>query len=374
MTGTKTDWLRLHLTQGLGPAGLAKVIETFGSPAAALAADPKDWLRVGIRPSVLAGIPDIEDGRLEVARQSLEEIGARILTWWDRDYPAALRTIHDPPLLLYVRGRLPGPESLAMVGSRQASDLGIRLTETMAMEVAESGITVVSGLARGIDAAAHRGALAADGLTIGVLGCGIDRVYPPENAHLFHQIAEQGGLISEYPPGAPPLGGHFPGRNRIISGLSRGVAVIEAAADSGSLITVDFALDQGREVFAVPGTVFNKVAEGVNRLLKDGAHLVTCARDILELLWPDLDCGGGTLPGEPDPMEKLTGTAREIYQLLGPAPVQADDLVRKSGLTPQILSDILLNLELQGAVEQLPGKRFVRGSKARRRSISTGEL
>lgn len=373
MTGHAAEWLRLHLTPGLGRVGLMRLIRTFGSCAAALEADPADWIRLGLRPAVVAGLPEPGDERVEEAGLSLERVGARIVSFWDENYPPILRTIYDPPPLLYFRGKFPGAEALAMVGSRRASPQGLRLTETMAAEIAGCGITVVSGLARGIDSAAHRGALAAQGPTVGILGCGIDTIYPPENKRLFHQMVEQGGLLSEYPPGTLPLPGHFPGRNRIISGLSRGVVVIEAAVGSGSLITADFALDQGREVFAVPGSVFAKVAEGVNRLLKDGAHVVTDSRDILEHLWPETQIVARPVCGEAGREESLDGPAREILRLIGAEPVQVDELARKSGLTPPNLSDILLNLELLGAVEQLPGKRFVRAFRPRNRCKSIGD-
>jgi len=360
MTSEEKGWLRLHLTRGLGRAGIIRLMEAFGSVGEILGAAPKGWSeRAGIRATVASGLPGLNAPDLKAAGGALERVGAGIVSLWDEGYPPLLRTIHDPPALLYVRGKIPDGESLAVVGSRKASHAARGLTTDICAELARREIAIVSGLARGIDSAAHRGALEGGGFTVGVLGCGIDLIYPSENERLFQQTAGRGAVISEYPPGTPPLAGHFPGRNRIISGMSRGVLVVEAAEGSGSLITVDFALEQGREVFAVPGPVYAATSAGVNRLLKDGAHLVTEARDILEILWPQIpprevrrreDSFAAALP---DP-------ARNIYLHLGEEPLHVDELVRKSGLTPMEVSAILLHLELRGGAEQLPGMRFVR--------------
>lgn len=364
MTGDERAWLRLHLTRGLGRKALIRLREAFGCPAAILAASPEELaVRGGLRPETAGRIVAEDSPLFEKACRQLAEQGVRILSLWDEDYPPLLRTIYDPPALLYVRGRLPGPEALAVVGARRATEAGRRLTTGICAELAARGITVVSGLARGIDTAAHRGALQGGGVTAGVLGCGIDRIYPPENTRLFQEILERGAVLSEYPPGTPPLAGHFPGRNRIISGLCRGVLVVEAAEESGSLITADFALEQGREVFAVPGPVFGPVSRGPNRLLKEGAHLVTDIADILEVLWPD----------RPSPRQKafeeelvavLSEPALSLYRLLGAEPLHVDQLVERSGLTPMEVSDILLHLELQGGVEQLSGLRYVRTTRS----------
>jgi DNA processing protein len=360
MTSEEKDWLRLHLTRGLGRTGIIQLMQAFGSVREILTAGPKAWTeRAGLRAAVAAELPGGNDPRLEAARRSLETIQAGIVSFWDERYPCLLRKIHDPPALLYVRGQIPGEDSLAVVGARKASHAARRLTAEICTELAGRDITIVSGLARGIDSAAHQGALEGGGSTVGVLGCGIDLIYPSENARLFQQTAERGAVISEYPPGTPPLSGHFPGRNRIISGMSRGVLVVEAAEGSGSLITVDFALEQGREVFAVPGPVYASNGAGVNRLLKEGAHVATEARDILEILWPQIP------PREVRHREDsfaaaLPDTARDIYLHLGDEPLHVDDLVQKSGLTPMDVSAILLHLELRGGVEQLPGMRFVR--------------
>lgn len=367
MTGEEQALLRLQMTRGLGRVGLIRLVETFGSgraALAALAADIASWSRVpGLRPDLAGRTPADDDPRLQQILATLDRLAVRLVTLWDREsYPSLLRTIYDPPALLYVRGRLPDGPTLAVVGARQASVAGNRLAGELCRELAARGVTIVSGLARGIDTAAHRGALAGDGVTVGVLGCGIDLVYPLENENLFARVLERGAILSEYPPGTPPLAGHFPGRNRIISGLSQGVLVVEAAEGSGSLITVDFALEQGREVFAVPGPVHAATSGGVNRLLKEGAHLVTEAEDIATVLWP------GQPPARvraatDELLAGLDPQARKVFLALGETPQHVDELSGKSGLTPMELSTILLDLELQGAAEQLPGMRYVRGSR-----------
>ncbi len=361
MTPEELNWLRLHLTPGLGRKGIIRLVEVFGSAAAILDASPSAWIaRAGIRPSVAAARHPFASPAVEQARLSLEKISARILTLWDEDlYPALLRQIPDPPAILYLRGQLaPGP-SLGVVGSRKASVAGLRLTHDISSDLAARDITIVSGLARGIDTAAHEGALSGEGPTLAVLGCGIDRVYPPENTRLFHRVIESGGILSEYPPGTPPAPGHFPGRNRIISGLCQAVLIVEAAEGSGSLITAEFALEQGREVFAVPNQVYSANSGGVNRLIKEGAHVVTGVDDILPVLWPDTPTRDQRQ--EQDRLlERLSGEALELYKKLGHEPLHVDELARKSGLTPMELSAILLHLELQGGVEQLPGMRYMR--------------
>jgi DNA processing protein len=341
---------------------MIRLMEAFGTPEAALEADTGAWMeRAGIRATVAGAVPGKDSAVFEQTLESLDDLGTVIISLWDEDrYPALLRSIYDPPALLYLRGCLPARSGLAVVGARLASPGNQRLTHTLCRQIAEQGIPIVSGLARGIDRAAHEGALAAKGLTVAVLGCGIDRIYPPENEPLFDDILQQGGaILSEYPPGAPPLARHFPGRNRIISGMCQGVLVVEAAKRSGSLITAEFALEQGREVFAIPGPAYNQSCEGTNQLLKDGAHLVTGSADILDIFMP-----GSSAPArsrERDPLEdKLTGQTRQVYLELQDTPMHVDDLARKCSLTPMEVSAILLHLELEDGAIQLPGMRFVR--------------
>lgn len=358
----RASWLRLQLTPGVGRAGLFRLIEQFGSPRNAIAARDRWRVLPGLRQGTAGLIPAEDDPRLAGIVERLETLGVWLLSYWESGYPPLLRNIPDPPALLYGRGACRFDEALAVVGSRVPSPTGKAAAETLAFQVAAHGVTVVSGLARGIDAAAHRGALAAGGHTIAVLGCGIDRVYPSENGRLYDQIVESGTLLSEYLPGSDPLPGNFPGRNRIISGLSRGTLVIEATPGSGSLITAELALEQGREVFAVPGSIDRPTSAGPNRLIKDGAHPVTEAADILSLLWPEF--------GAPTPAEEPAGfavtleePARSVWAALGRQPRHVDELSGELGLTAGELSAILLHLELQGGIEQLPGARYVRACR-----------
>ncbi len=359
LTSEERAWLRLHLIPGLGRRGLFQLQDAFQSPQEAVNAGLKNWPeKVGALHSESARLPAETDEHFVTAATRLEGCQARIVSFWDDAYPPSLRTLHDPPALLYVRGSLPEGPALAVVGSRRCSLAGQQATGRLAREIAGQGVTIISGLARGIDSAAHQGALDADGATVAVLGCGIDRIYPRENKSLFHDICAQGAVISEYLPGSEPLAGHFPGRNRIISGLCRGVLVVEAARDSGSLITAEFALEQGREVFAMPGSISAPNSCGVNNLIKEGAHLVTEPQDILNILRP----GTKTAPRSThlEHLENLSEQEKMLIEQLSDEPVQIDDLARKSGLTPMELSAILLQLELRGTVCQLPGMRYIR--------------
>jgi DNA processing protein len=265
-----------------------------------------------------------------------------------------LREIADAPPFLYVVGDLPQTDrSLAVVGSRHASTYGLATTTRLVRELAEAGVAIVSGMARGVDAAAHRAALAANGSTIGVLGCGIDLTYPQENRALFQEMRSKGALISEFPMATPPAAENFPRRNRLISGLSRGVLVVEAAEQSGSLITARCALEQNREVFAVPGNITNRASRGCNSLIKQGAKLVADCRDIFEEL-PQL----GRRRTAAGPGVCLPPDAARVCELMADGPCHIDDLTVRSGLTVGELSAMLLRLELQGVILQLPGKMF----------------
>lgn len=288
----------------------------------------------------------------------------RQLAFGDAEFPAHLREIPAPPDRLWVRGRLVAEDALAIaiVGSRRATPFGLELAERLAGDLAARAITVVSGLARGIDSAAHRGALEAGGRTIAVLGCGVDVVYPPENRRLAARIAERGALLSQFAPGAPALAHHFPVRNRVIAGLALGVVVVEAAEQSGTLITAGHAGDLGREVMAVPGRAGAPSSRGTHRLIRDGAALVESWEDVVALLparWracvaagpPAASAGTGD-PQDTDPLLALIGTE----------PVTMEELIGRSGLTASRTAARLLALELEGRVRQLPGKRFVRAA------------
>ena len=286
----------------------------------------------------------------------VERQGVRIVDFLSVEYPKLLLEISDPPPFLYVRGVLRGTEdAVAIVGSRRASTYGLLTTERLAGELALHGVTVVSGMARGVDTAAHRGAIKGGGRSIGVLGCGIDVVYPPENRKLFEDMAATGALVSEFPMGTTPLAENFPRRNRIISGISRGVLVVEAVQNSGSLITARYALEQGREVFAIPGNINCSGSRGTNQLIKQGAKLVEGVEDVLEEL--PLRRRSAADP-QPPPGFSLTPQEAGLYTLLAGSPLHIDDIIVKSELTVGDVSAILLRLELKGAVIQLPGKHF----------------
>ena len=290
-----TSWLTLQAIEGVGDRTLLKLIQTCGSPAAALTATTDQLVHAGctqeVAESVRRGLaPDIRR-RIDHQVEVVGRLKIQTVTLFDRLYPTRLRAIPDPPPLLYLSGELsPQDEvAVAIVGGRRATPSGRLVTEEIAKDLAVCGMTIVSGLARGIDAAAHRGALSGKGRTIAVLGCGIDRTYPSEHHALRRSIESHGAVISELPIGAAPQGHHFPRRNRIISGLSLGVLVSEAATDSGSLITAKLALEQGREVFAVPGSIKEEACRGSNRLIREGAKLIEGAQDILDEILPQID-------------------------------------------------------------------------------------
>lgn len=284
--------------------------------------------------------------------------GITVVQWDDPSYPAALRVIPVPPQTLYMRGSMQDGDrrAVAIVGSRRASPYGIAVAEWLGRELARCGVTVVSGLARGVDAAGHRGALEGGGRTIAVLGCGVDVAYPPEHRQLMLQIVDAGAVISEFPPGTPPLKFHFPRRNRVISGLSLGVVVVEGREDSGAVITSDFALEQGREVFAVPGPIFTQGSALPHRLLQQGAKLVSRVEDILdELRLPKPSPAAAASPA-------LEGREASVYAQLSLDPVHLDDLARSCGMPVAEVGRILLMFELRGLVCALAGQRFVRAA------------
>lgn len=354
-------WLALKSVPGIGNITFRRLLERFDTPEAALSARPEDLASVkGITPAVLDGIASGIGHRFadeECLRLATGE--AHIITFTSTEYPKSLFEIPDPPPFLYVRGELKSQEiSVAIVGSRRATSYGLLATTRLSEALAGHGVTVVSGMARGVDTAAHKGALAAGGRTIGVLGCGIDMIYPPENSRLFKEMSEKGCLVSEFPLGTLPLAENFPRRNRIISGLSRGVLVVEAAENSGSLITAHYALEHGRDVFAVPGNITFASSRGSNRLIKEGAKLVDCVEDILEEL-PGLLVGDGTAK-DSSPARSFALTPKEaaIYEILARSPLHIDDIIAQTELTAGEVSSMLLHLELKGAVTPLPGTHY----------------
>jgi DNA processing protein len=359
LTEDSFAWLALALVERLPPRRAFELVERFGSPVGVLRASEAALVRAGLTRTVAAAVGQVtERTRREIA--ALERAGASLVSWADAGYPARLRQIAQPPLALEVRGILVADElAVAVVGARRASDYGRRMAEELGRGLAQAGIAVVSGLAAGIDGAAHRGALAANGRTIAVLGTGVDRVYPSWHRDLAAAIAARGALVSEFPCGAPPLPYHFPRRNRVIAGLSAGVVVVEAAEDSGSLITVFHALEQGREVFAVPGPAGHPLQRGAHRLIRQGARLVTSADEVLEEIAPALiDRAAHARRAAAE--AGLTAEERRVLEAVGPDGGLVDDVIRRAAVPAAAALETLLALELRGLVDQLPGKRFRR--------------
>jgi DNA processing protein len=353
-------WLALSLTPGVGSTLFKRLLDRFDSPEAVFDSALEELLQIeGLGEKVAK---EILRGPRNVERElkQIDETGARALTIKDEAYPRRLREIYDPPPVLYLRGDLKKEDDLAVsiVGSRKTSPYGRWITEKISRDLACQGITIVSGMARGIDAVAHMGAISAEGRTVAVLGCGVDVIYPPENKDLFREIIDHGAILSEFPMGSPPEGGHFPKRNRIISGLSLGVVVVQAGAKSGSLITAGYALEQGREIFAVPGNVGGASSQGTHRLIKEGAKLVESSEDILEEILPQWrkEKEGAREMERPGPVLSEEETA--LSELLTETPLHIDAIIRESGLEPGKVSSLLLNLELKGLLLQWPGKCF----------------
>lgn len=352
MTMGLAAWLRLTLAPGVGGESQRKLLSAFGLPEAIFAAGHGAVREViGDKAKLLFDTDNT--AAVEQALAWAEEPGQSIVTLADRAYPQALLEIPDPPSLLYLRGRpeILNTPAIALVGSRNATPQGIQTAEAFARALAGSGRTIVSGLALGIDAAAHRGALAVAGKTIAVIGTGADRLYPARNRDLALAIIEHGIIVSEFPLGTPAVAANFPRRNRIISGLSRGVLVVEAALESGSLISARLAAEQGREVFAIPGSIHSPVARGCHKLIKQGAKLVETAQDVLE----ELHDQPPSLPVNVSPAE-----ADPILAALGHAPCTLDEIVEHTGLSADILLGQLLAFELAGEVTPLPGNRYQR--------------
>jgi len=352
-------WLALSLVRGLGGEGARGLLKEFGSPEAVFSA-PTGLLKPFVKAEVAAEIgKGIDSEAVGPMLAWLEDANNRIVTLADSEYPQLLLNTPDPPLLLYVKGRLDllNCSALAIVGSRNATPQGLNNAEALAQSLSDAGLCIISGMAHGIDAAAHRGALRGRGSSIAVVGTGLDKVYPAANRDLAHALAEQGALVSEFPLGTPPLPGNFPRRNRIISGMSEGCLVVEASLQSGSLITARLAVEQGREVFAIPGSIHAPQSKGCHALLKQGAKLVETARDILEEL-----PGTHALPApSPDAQHiDIQGPDVALLDHLGFDPIDVDTLRARSGLTIAELSAMLLTLELSGHISTIPGGLYQR--------------
>ena len=353
---------------GVGPVRFARLLEFFGSPAELFAASRRDLASLGLAEPTLdyIGAPDWVQVEQDLAW--LERPGNHLVRSIDPDYPLLLKQIDHAPPLLFVHG---DPSCLrayqiAVVGTRNPTPMGRETAREFAAHLAEAGIVITSGLALGIDAEAHQGALRAGGRTVAVMGTGPDRIYPAQHRDLAHQIAERGALVSELPPGTPVMADNFPRRNRLISGLSLGVLVVEAALKSGSLITARQAAEQGREVFAIPGSVHNPVAKGCHRLIRQGAKLVETASDIVEELGPlalaavDHAVSAGEQELTPETPSALDADYRQLLEGMGSEPASVDLLVERCGLTAEAVSSMLLILELQGYVAAVPGGLYSR--------------
>jgi DNA processing protein len=346
------------LVKGIGAVRLQALLDAFGDAESAWKAPAMDLVSAGLSARLAERVLETR-ARLDIDQymQTIQSQGIDILTWDDPAYPAHLKQIDQPPPILYLKGAITAEDTwaVAIVGTRAVTAYGRQVTEEIATTLAHNGVTIVSGLARGVDAIAHNAALKAGGRTLAVLGSGVDRIYPPEHRGLAEKISLQGAVLSDYAPGTPPDSSNFPPRNRIISGLSLAVVVIEAAETSGSLITASFAAEHGRDVFAVPGNIFAPQSKGTNRLIANGARPMLAVKDILDTL--DLTRNlerrevRRALPSDP--------TEATLFQLIGPEPLHVDEIRAQSGLPIERVSATLTMMELKGMVRQVGGMQYV---------------
>ncbi len=362
-------WFALRSVSGVGALLFKRLLDAFGSPEAVLAASAERLAAVdGVSRKLARAVTGQRISKsAEAALDRALEAGYRVVTLHDPAYPPLLREIPDPPAYLYVSGVLEGTQRcIAVVGSRNPTEYGLTNTWELSRDLAARGFTVVSGMARGIDTAAHEGALDGGGRTVAVLGSGLDCIYPAENRRLFARIRESGAVVSEFSPQTGPDTHHFPMRNRIISGMSLGTIIAEATLRSGSLITARLAAEQGREVFAVPGSIHSFKSTGTHTLIKQGAKLVEHAGDVIDEIEPMIGAATEPPPSPTDapPAVDLSRSESSVCAALSPYPVHIDELARRLKLDPGRLSGLLLGLELKGVVRQLPGKHFVLSGSA----------
>ncbi|HTY45897.1 MAG TPA: DNA-processing protein DprA [Patescibacteria group bacterium] len=353
--------IALNMISDIGGRRLAALLERFGRPERVFDASEQALMQVpGIGETIAGRIRSFKEESLAQEMRLIKDNRLLIITCQDADYPVCLRQIPDPPLVLYIQGKLLAEDarSIAVVGSRRACLYGLSCSRRFAAELAEAGFTIVSGMARGIDTAAHRGALSSAGRTIAVIGSGFGHIYPDENKALAQEIAGRGAVVSEFPFEAPPLKQNFPRRNRVISGLSLGVLVVEAHRNSGALITADFALEQGREVFAVPGAVDSPGSFGTNRLIKQGAKLVCEVGDIIEEFDDAPEAGPLPLKVPSD----LTLEESCIYEIISDKPLTLDEIAERAHLAVPCISVALLQLRIKNLIQELPGKHFLRSA------------
>ncbi|HNC52586.1 MAG TPA: DNA-processing protein DprA [Accumulibacter sp.] len=350
------DWLRLTLIPGVGGSTQRKLLTAFGLPSAIFSAD-RNALGSVVGDQTADRLLDTDNRNAVKNALAWSEMPHHwLLCLADAEYPQDLLQTPDPPLLIYVRGHLAAlnGKALAIVGSRNPTPQGVHNSEQFAAALSKAGMTIASGLALGIDAAAHRGALVSEGSTVAFVGTGIDRIYPAANRQLAFEIADKGAIVSEFPLGTPPAAANFPRRNRLIAGFSRGTLVVEATIESGSLITARFSAEQGREVFAIPGSIHSPQSRGCHRLIKQGAKLVETVEDVLEeLSW-------ATRPSAPAADANGTPESHALLPSIGYDPCAIDEIASRSGLTADVVSATLLQLELAGLVASLPGGRYQR--------------
>ncbi|HEY2574383.1 MAG TPA: DNA-processing protein DprA [Verrucomicrobiaceae bacterium] len=363
---TRTEaYLVLNLLPLIGPVRVRRLLEIFQTPEAILKAKPRQLAQVNGIAGDLAGTIAGWESSIDLGRElrRIREENLAVLTQEDELYPKLLKQIHDPPLLLYVRGKITERDhhGIALVGSRHTTQYGLSVTKKLAFQIAYAGYTVISGLARGIDTAAHEGALAGKGRTVAVIGAGIGKLYPPENAALAQRISEHGAVVSEFPVDYPPDKQSFPLRNRIVSGWSCGVVLTEAPARSGALITAQQAVEQGRAVFAVPGGIDRPSSHGCNRLIQQGAKLIMDGADVLD----DLMTLFPTQPAAPKLESSKSGVAlngeeEKVYAAIGNDETHVNDIHARSGLAASLVNATLMKLELKRVIKPLPGKYYVR--------------
>lgn len=358
MNDPRIYWVGFNMVKGIGAVRFKALLDTFGTAQAAWNASPEALADSGLSRKIVESFQRVHKGvSLETVWERLQSLGVKVLTWDDEGYPRHLKEIDQPPPVLYVRGSLlPEDEwAVAIVGTRRVTSYGRQVAEEVATTLAHNGVTIVSGLARGVDSIAHQAAVNVGGRTLAVMGNGVDLVYPPENRRLASQIMEQGALVSDYALGTPPDGLNFPPRNRIISGLSLAVIIIEAGETSGALITASFAAEQGRDVFAVPGNINAPQSQGTNRLIRDGAQPLLSAQDVLEALnltmVTEHQAVRVALPT--DPVES------RLYKLLSQEPMHVDEIRSRAEMPIEAVSATLAMMELKGMVRQVGGMNYV---------------
>ncbi|GAB4421247.1 MAG: DNA-processing protein DprA [Anaerolineales bacterium] len=354
----KRYWIGFTLVKGIGAVRFRKLLDVFGSAKKAWEASPAELAQAGLSVKLTERVAAVRQNvDLDLVWQNIRNQGIQILTWGDETYPQRLKEIAQPPPVLYLRGQLLPEDhfAVAIVGTRRVSPYGRQVTEEIATALAANGITIVSGLARGVDAIAHRAALKAGGRTLAVLGSGVDKIYPPENRALAEQMFDSGAVLSDYAPGTPPESSNFPPRNRIISGLSLAVVVVEAGKTSGALITAEFAAEQGREIFAVPGSILAPQSKGTNKLIQQGAHPLLSAQDIMQAL------NLTRVSQQKAALKTLPADAVEatLLSALDAEPRHVDEIRNQTGLPVEKVSSTLVMMELKGLVRQVGNMQYV---------------